>query len=174
MQVRSTPSSIPAPSRVAHTEELWLTIACTMQSNSAHSRERTQDSDRTWYSSSAAADATSSSFDWNTSISSLTGSGQGFDWSRQALPLVSVSSNGTPEIAEKRVPRPPNAWILYRSDCIAKLRASLAEGAPKPTQADLSKQFGEKWRNENPETKAHYERLAEIARDEHAVKYPGT
>ena len=73
----------------------------------------------------------------------------------------------------KRVPRPPNAWILYRSDCIQKMRAEMPEGARKPTQADLSKQFGEQWRNESEEVKTIYERLAEAAREEHAQKHPG-
>ena len=73
----------------------------------------------------------------------------------------------------KRVPRPPSAWILYRSDCIQKMRAEMPEGARKPTQADLSKQFGEQWRNESKEVKTSYERLAEAAKEEHAQKHPG-
>lgn len=79
-----------------------------------------------------------------------------------------VDENGV-----KRPPRPPNAWILYRSECIQKQRAERPPGARKPTQAELSKLFGEQWRNESEETKGGYERLAEAAREEHAQKYPG-
>lgn len=89
---------------------------------------------------------------------------------RPAVPSPPVA----PEDGEvKRPPRPPNAWILYRSSCIQKQRASRPPGAPKPTQAELSKLFGEQWRNETEEVKAEYERLAEAAREEHAQKYPG-
>ena len=76
-------------------------------------------------------------------------------------------------IAVKRIPRPPNAWILYRSDKIAKMRASMPEGAPKPTQADLSKQFAAQWRDESEGVKSNYERLADLARGKHIAKYPG-
>lgn len=114
-------------------------------------------------------DTAEPSFDWNESISALTGDGVAAECAEQPIPVVPI----TAEVPEKRIPRPPNAWILYRSDCISKMRANMPEGAPKPTQANLSKQFGEKWRNESPDVKAHWDRLAEIARDEHAAKYPG-
>lgn len=84
------------------------------------------------------------------------------------LGLVNLNSE------PKRPPRPPNAWILYRSDCIQHERATRPAGAPKPTQADLSKQFGGQWRKEPEAVKAEYERMAEAAREEHAQKYPGT
>lgn len=85
----------------------------------------------------------------------------------------SHSKQKTDENGDKRPPRPPNAWILYRSDCIQKHRENRPPGAPKPTQAELSKLFGEQWRNESDEVKGGYERLAEAAREEHAQKYPG-
>lgn len=85
----------------------------------------------------------------------------------------SRSKQKVDEDKNKRPPRPPNAWILYRSDCIQKHRENRPPGAPKPTQAELSKLFGEQWRNEPDEVKGGYERLAEAARDEHAQKYPG-
>ena len=90
-----------------------------------------------------------------------------------AATSTAPSPQDTPAGEAKRVPRPPNAWILYRSDCIQKMRAEMPEGARKPTQADLSKQFGEQWRNESEEVKTSYERLAEAAREEHAHKHPG-
>jgi hypothetical protein len=73
----------------------------------------------------------------------------------------------------KKIPRPSNAWILYRSDRIAAMRAGMREGDPKPTQADLSKQFGNDWKHESQATKSYYERLSEQAREEHALKHPG-
>lgn len=91
---------------------------------------------------------------------------------------ISTSTTPTPpaEVPQvpKKIPRPPNAWILYRSNCIAEMRKNMPEGAPKPTQADLSKVFAEQWRNEAEEVKAEYERQSEAAREEHAIKYPGS
>lgn len=141
-------------------------------------RDDTQGSDQSSWCSPP-VDVMNDGFDWNSSISALTGSvWPDQEQQQQQLlvpvpPISIVPDEAVAAIPEKRVPRPPNAWILYRSDCIQKLRANTVEGAPRPTQADLSKQFGEKWRNEDPEVKARYERLAEIARDDHAIKYPG-
>lgn len=73
----------------------------------------------------------------------------------------------------KKIPRPPNSWILYRSDKIREYNASLPEGASKATQAYLSKHFAEMWKKESDDVRADYERQAEAVRDEHELKYPG-
>ncbi|KAL7008267.1 hypothetical protein EMMF5_001996 [Cystobasidiomycetes sp. EMM_F5] len=83
-----------------------------------------------------------------------------------------TSPNEAAQVAPVKVPRPPNAWILYRSDQIVQLRAKMPEGAARPTQADLSKIFGEQWRNETEAVKLKYEGAAEAARELHAQKYP--
>ncbi|KAI0044986.1 HMG-box, partial [Auriscalpium vulgare] len=77
----------------------------------------------------------------------------------------------TPKTDDKP-PRPRNAWILYRSDKIKDLPA-LEPGHPKRGQADVSKAISVMWNNETTDVRAEYERLAERAKEEHALKYPG-
>ncbi|MBW0460473.1 hypothetical protein O181_000188 [Austropuccinia psidii MF-1] len=69
---------------------------------------------------------------------------------------------------EERLPRPPNSWILYRSDKIIQMRA-LNHGL---AQSVLSKEIAARWHNEDPEVKKEYEKKAEIIKAEHAIKYP--
>ena len=68
-------------------------------------------------------------------------------------------------------PRPPNAWILYRSDKLQELPPPPL-GHPKPTQAEVSKIISAQWRNEMEEVRALYEQRAEMAKAEHARLYP--
>ncbi|KAG5719460.1 hypothetical protein E4T56_gene20652 [Termitomyces sp. T112] len=68
------------------------------------------------------------------------------------------------------IPRPPNSWILYRSDMVALL-------APPPpgttrSQADVSRLISTMWKTEKSEVKAEYERRAEVKKLEHAAMYP--
>jgi len=78
-------------------------------------------------------------------------------------------SNSAEEIVH--VPRPPNAWILYRSRKLADLKNDPAIAGR--LQADISKMVGQLWRNESPETKAQYEQLAEEKKLEHLRLHPG-
>ena len=73
--------------------------------------------------------------------------------------------------AGARPPRPPNAWILYRSDKFQELPPP-PPGQPKPTQAEISKMIAAQWRNESDEVRAIYEQRAEMAKAEHARMYP--
>ncbi|KAI0371096.1 HMG-box, partial [Pilatotrama ljubarskyi] len=68
-------------------------------------------------------------------------------------------------------PRPPNAWILYRTDRLKRLRED-NDGPPRK-QADISKLLGVLWAQEPDEVKRQYEKAAEIAKAKHAEKYPG-
>ncbi|KAI0249620.1 hypothetical protein BJV78DRAFT_656455 [Lactifluus subvellereus] len=68
-------------------------------------------------------------------------------------------------------PRPPNAWILYRSDKLQQLPPP-ALGQPKPTQAEVSKIISAQWRAEPEEVRAFYDQRAEMAKAEHARLYP--
>jgi len=100
----------------------------------------------------------------------------------------------TPPPIEKKISRPPNAWILYRSDRIREYNeigtiksacasdeaeSSKAKSAKagkkvdktkKPgkgyTQAEISRLIAEEWRNEPKDVKARYDRLAEIRKME--------
>ncbi|GLB37261.1 putative high mobility group [Lyophyllum shimeji] len=69
-----------------------------------------------------------------------------------------------------QIPRPPNSWILYRSDMV-----SLLPPPPPGTtrsQAEVSRMISQMWKNEAPEVKAEYERRAEVKKLEHAALYP--
>jgi HMG (high mobility group) box protein len=73
--------------------------------------------------------------------------------------------------AGAKPPRPPNSWILYRSDKIQELPPTPL-GQPKPTQAQVSKIISAQWRTESDEVRAMYEQRAETAKAEHARLYP--
>jgi hypothetical protein len=100
----------------------------------------------------------------------------------------------TPPPIEKKISRPPNAWILYRSDRIreyneggtiksatASDEAESSKGKvfkagkkvdkmKKPgkgyTQAEISRLIASEWRNEPKDVKDRYDRLAEIRKME--------
>ncbi|KIK67028.1 hypothetical protein GYMLUDRAFT_156504, partial [Collybiopsis luxurians FD-317 M1] len=74
----------------------------------------------------------------------------------------------SPSRDEKGPKRPPNAWILFRSDMNRQLRLR----NPKSTQSALSKQISELWQNATPEIRADYERRAEAAKVAHHIQYP--
>ena len=71
----------------------------------------------------------------------------------------------------KPPPRPPNAWIIYRSDKLQNLPPPPL-GQPKPTQAEVSKIISAQWRAESEDVRALYDQRAETAKAEHARKYP--
>ena len=68
-------------------------------------------------------------------------------------------------------PRPPNAWILYRSDKLQQLPPP-ALGQPKPTQAEISKIISAQWKTESDEIRAIYDERAQAAKLEHSRLYP--
>lgn len=71
-----------------------------------------------------------------------------------------------------KAPRPPNAWIIYRSDKVHQL-PPLEPGQPRRAQAEVSKMISNMWANESEQTRQEYERRAEEAKAAHALKYPG-
>ncbi|KAE9401612.1 high mobility group box, partial [Gymnopus androsaceus JB14] len=64
--------------------------------------------------------------------------------------------------------RPPNAWIIFRSDMNRLLRIE----DPKATQSALSKRISDLWATATPEVRAQYERRAEAAKVAHHARYP--
>ena len=90
---------------------------------------------------------------------------------RSTLSSCTTMTGPVRTAAEKRPPRPPNAWIIYRS---AKVREMSSEnpGQPRKVQADVSREISERWRTESPEVKAHYERLADEKKAEHQLLFP--
>jgi hypothetical protein len=72
------------------------------------------------------------------------------------------------------IPRPPNAWILYRQAKSKEIREELMNapgGRPLP-QSLASKDIAERWKNEAPEVRAQFEHLAELEKRRHAQMYP--
>lgn len=72
---------------------------------------------------------------------------------------------------EGRLPRPPNSWILYRSEKITQMKSLESENGL--AQSVLSKKIASQWRDEPMEVKRSYAQRAEIIKAEHAIKYPG-
>ncbi|GAA5898456.1 hypothetical protein JCM6882_007780 [Rhodosporidiobolus microsporus] len=76
-------------------------------------------------------------------------------------------------IAEGYIPRPANAWMLYRSARVKEFAERERQGGSRvPMQSDLSKIIGEMWRAEPLDIRETYARLALAEREEHAKRYP--
>ncbi|KZT26796.1 hypothetical protein NEOLEDRAFT_1062187, partial [Neolentinus lepideus HHB14362 ss-1] len=69
-------------------------------------------------------------------------------------------------------PRPPNAWILYRSDKLREM-PPVPPGMPRRAQADVSREISQMWKNESEVVRSEYERLAEVRKAQHQNAYPG-
>ncbi|OSX66755.1 hypothetical protein POSPLADRAFT_1053371 [Postia placenta MAD-698-R-SB12] len=84
------------------------------------------------------------------------------------------ASRRSPDRAASRAnpmnpPRPPNAWILYRSDKLKQMMQSqLQHGHPKKPQSSVSKEVAAMWKAEDPGVRGEYERLADVKKAEHA------
>jgi hypothetical protein len=80
---------------------------------------------------------------------------------------------GTDETGEPiHIARPPNAWILYRSDQLRIIKNDPV--ISKKPQADISKLIGALWREEKAEVKLWYEQQAEVKKEEHLRAHPGS
>ncbi|BGP18603.1 hypothetical protein JCM10213_004236 [Rhodosporidiobolus nylandii] len=74
---------------------------------------------------------------------------------------------------EGHIPRPPNAWLLYRSARLREFMEREQKGGPAvPLQADLSKLIAEMWRSEPFDIREQYARLALAEAEEHKKLYP--
>ncbi|KAI6032779.1 hypothetical protein F5J12DRAFT_887668 [Pisolithus orientalis] len=82
-------------------------------------------------------------------------------------PAEGASSTTTTRTTTVQPPRPPNAWILYRSDKLRQLPP--AKGRP---QADVSKMISKMWAEETDTVRLLYERMADARKAEHQRKYP--
>lgn len=86
--------------------------------------------------------------------------------------------NVSPATVLRKIPRPPNAFILYRSNKMRELARQETQprfdtGLSKlDYQRQLSKRIGELWRNETPQVKATFYEKASQAAQEHALRYP--
>ncbi|KAK4702280.1 hypothetical protein P7C70_g3944, partial [Phenoliferia sp. Uapishka_3] len=91
-------------------------------------------------------------------------------YSRPPLPSALTPSSHAKKKPAGHVPRPPNAWILYRSQSIQKLKEDPA--FEKMRQPDISKIVGRLWREETDEVKQWYQHKAECKKAEHKNMYP--
>ncbi|RDW82297.1 hypothetical protein BP6252_03409 [Coleophoma cylindrospora] len=70
---------------------------------------------------------------------------------------------------DPKIPRPRNAFILYRQHYQAQVVAQ----HPGLANPEISKIIGEKWRETAPEVKNDWKRLAEEEKQRHQRQYPG-
>jgi hypothetical protein len=70
-----------------------------------------------------------------------------------------------------KVPKPPNAWILYRSASLSQMSRDGTLVGRK--QAELSKIIAERWRSESLQVRRRYECEAEHRKLEHGPDSPG-
>ncbi|KAI8608969.1 high mobility group box domain-containing protein, partial [Chytriomyces sp. MP71] len=69
-----------------------------------------------------------------------------------------------------RVPRPPNAFILFRSETQPKL-VEKHKGTGKSSR-DFSAMVGQMWREESPETRKRFSEMAAERLAQHRSRYP--
>ncbi|PWN47175.1 hypothetical protein IE53DRAFT_321678, partial [Violaceomyces palustris] len=74
------------------------------------------------------------------------------------------------DVQTKKIPRPPNAFILYRAQ--KNHGQTLAEGEAKMDIRTLSKRIGEMWKSEPEGVQDKYYRRAIQAQLEHSRLYP--
>ncbi|KAI1005016.1 hypothetical protein K3495_g3200 [Podosphaera aphanis] len=71
--------------------------------------------------------------------------------------------------SDPKIPRPRNAFILYRQH----FQAQVVAQNPKLANPEVSKVIGEQWKKLAPEAKDIWKRLAEEEKQRHLQKYPG-
>ncbi|KDE09878.1 hypothetical protein MVLG_00275 [Microbotryum lychnidis-dioicae p1A1 Lamole] len=76
-------------------------------------------------------------------------------------------------VTEKRITRPPNAFILFRAEQVKLIKETEPELRSKP-QSELSKIIGERWKSVTTETRSMYDEKAEGLKRQLLEKYgPG-
>ncbi|KAJ7627306.1 hypothetical protein FB45DRAFT_921040 [Roridomyces roridus] len=92
---------------------------------------------------------------------------------RKATPSPSTSSSPPPPPAtqqQQHIPRPPNAFILFRS---AFIRSGAVPASSEPSHATLSTIAGLAWTALAPAARGTWHEKARKAREEHAKRFPG-
>ncbi|CAF3664890.1 hypothetical protein FGSG_08893 [Fusarium graminearum PH-1] len=73
-----------------------------------------------------------------------------------------------PETTRPRIPRPPNAYILYRKE-----RHQIVKGKrPGITNNEISQVLGRCWNMEHPDIRTYYKKMADDIKEEHKRLYP--
>ncbi|CAI6265946.1 unnamed protein product [Periconia digitata] len=91
-------------------------------------------------------------------------------------PLLSASSTGSGELSghvclcqpEPKVPRPRNAFILYRQHH----QHDIVTRHPRLANPEISKIIGEQWQAESDESKRVWHDLAQLEKERHQEQYP--
>lgn len=73
---------------------------------------------------------------------------------------------------KEKVPRPPNAWILFRSEMTRIVPPAPARGRSTTSQALASGAISKMWAQLTPAVRAEYERRAAAKKYEHKMQYP--
>ncbi|ODO05941.1 hypothetical protein I350_05002 [Cryptococcus amylolentus CBS 6273] len=113
-------------------------------------------------------------------------------------PSSGAGQNTKTEKEEVVIPRPPNAWIIYRSEILTRFKKGEKIPGYRKARDDLGlaplpdsdnecksclvERYVESsanvlfisylWKHETKENKSHYERQAALRKEEHALKYP--
>lgn len=100
------------------------------------------------------------------------------DYPQTSLDAQRKAQQHRSEPAEPHTPRPPNAWILYRSQKFREIQQiresqSRAGSSEKPkSQAEISRIISQMWQNETTEVKQKFEALADEKKLAHQRMYP--
>lgn len=90
--------------------------------------------------------------------------------SSSADPKKRAGGNGSRRRSVGHIPRPPNAFMLFRADFV---RMKHVPGSVETTHGSLSKIIGNCWRQLPLEEKRVWEIKAKHAKAEHKARYPG-
>lgn len=85
------------------------------------------------------------------------------------LSLASSTHGGVHSSSKEHIPRPPNAFMLYRSHMLK----SRGNADPEKRQQNLSRIAGQLWRDMNNEDKAVWHKKAAEVQAAHYAKHPG-
>lgn len=88
--------------------------------------------------------------------------------SSEAASPPQVGKTTSTKKAKAKVPRPPNAFIIYRKEWHPKIVAKM----PNLHNNQISVIIGQQWRNESDSIKDAYKRKAESAKSQHALDHP--
>ncbi|KAF8632760.1 hypothetical protein AX15_001698 [Amanita polypyramis BW_CC] len=86
-----------------------------------------------------------------------------------SVDLTGVSSAESRTLRPRHIPRPANAFFIFRKKYASEFKALTTCS----NQSVVSANAGKAWHALTSEEKNHYTMLAEIVKEEHAKKYPG-
>lgn len=72
-----------------------------------------------------------------------------------------------------RIPKPPNMWIIFRSEMSAKIDwTDQAKPNFRPSAVDVSRRLSAMWKEITPAERAYYQEREEQERVKHQARYP--